>query len=215
MPRSVIITGGRGALASAIAGAFTSEGWDAAAPGRDELDVTDPQSVSGYFRGRVPDLLICAAGKTRDAPLARMTESSWDEVISVNLDGAARCARAVLPGMIERKSGHIVFVSSFSALHPPAGQTAYAAAKAGLIGLGKSLAREAGPSGVRVNLVLPGFLETPMTAAVPGARRAEVLAAHALGRFNTAEQAARFFVTLETLLPHTSGQVFQLDSRIS
>jgi 3-oxoacyl-[acyl-carrier protein] reductase len=177
--------------------------------------VTDPEAVRAYFAPLETELLVCAAGVTRDVPLARMTEGDWDEVLAVNLHAAARCARTVLDGMLERQRGHIVFVSSFSALHPPAGQAAYAAAKAGLLGLTRSLARETGAANVRVNAVLPGFLETAMTRGVSSVRRDEVRAAHALGRFNTPAAVARFLRVLHDELPHTSGQVFQLDSRVA
>ena len=116
--------------------------------------------------------------------------------------------------MLRARRGHIVFISSFSALHPPAGQAAYAAAKAGLIGLSKSLARELGPAGIRVNAILPGFLDTPMTAGLSAERREQVRRDHALGRFNDPEAVAAFLVHLHNHLPHTSGQVFQLDSRV-
>lgn len=215
MAETIVITGGEGGLARAVANVFRATGRDVRSPGRGELNVTDSDVVTSYFSGLEVDLLICAAGITRDAPLAKLEQSAWDETLAVNLHAAARCARGVLKGMWRRKSGHIVFVSSFSALHPPAGQAAYAAAKAGLIGLAKSLAREAGPANVRVNVILPGFLETPMTAKVSPARREEVRAAHVLGRFNTPEAVARFLRTLHEDLPHTSGQVFQLDSRVA
>ena len=117
--------------------------------------------------------------------------------------------------MVRARRGHLVFISSYSALHPPLGQAAYAAAKAGLLGLAKSLARELGPAGIRVNTILPGLLDTPMTAALPEERREQVRRDHLLDRFNTAEAAAQFLVHLHDRLPHTSGQVFQLDSRIS
>lgn len=210
----VIITGGAGGLARAAAAVFAA-GYRVFAPGRDELDVTDPAAVTAWFEARPVDLLVCNAGITRDAPLARLSEAAWDETLAVNLGGAARCAAAVIPGMIERGHGHVIFISSFSALHPPAGQAAYAAAKAALLGLAHSLAREFGPAGVRVNAVLPGFMETPMTATVSDDRREQVRRDHTLGRFNTVEAAARFLLHLHRDLPHTSGQVFQLDSRVS
>jgi len=211
----MVITGGEGDLGQAIAGEFRTAGWQVGNPGRVELDVTRLDSVSAFFKGRETDLLVCNAGLTRDVPLLKLSETDWDLVLQTNLHGAARTAKAALRGMVKRRSGHIIFISSFSALHPPAGQAAYAAAKAGLIGLGKTLAREVGPAGIRVNVVLPGFLETRMTAAVSEERREQVKAEHALGRFNTVEAVARFVRILQEELPHTSGQIFQLDSRIA
>jgi 3-oxoacyl-[acyl-carrier protein] reductase len=211
----VVITGGEGGLGAALAAAFTAAGHSVLAPGRAELDVAEPDSVRRYFRSHPPALLVCNAGVIRDAPLARLSEAAWDEVVAVNLRGAARCAAAAAPAMLRAGTGHIVFISSRSALHPPAGQAAYAAAKAGLFGLARSLARELGPAGIRVNTVLPGFLDTPMTARLPPARRDEVLREHVLGRPNTPAAVAAFIAHLHDHLPHTSGQVFQLDSRIS
>lgn len=215
MSGKVVITGGEGDLARVIATAFRQAGHEVLAPGRAELDVTDSTGVEAFFKLHPPGLLVCNAGITRDAPLLKMREQDWDEVLAVNLRGAALCAKAALRGMIRSRAGHIVFISSFSALHPPAGQAAYAAAKAGLIGLAKSLAKETGSAGIRVNAVLPGFLETKMTRDLGEARRTAVKAEHALGRFNTPDAVAAFLLTLHLHLPHTSGQVFQLDSRIA
>ncbi len=211
----VVITGGQGGLGQALAEAFVAAGYTVAAPGRDELDVSDAAAVKEYFRGRDTDLLICNAGLTRDALLAKLGEAEWDEVMAANLRGAALCAAAASRGMIRTRRGHIVFVSSYSAIHPPAGQAAYAAAKAGLIGLGKSLAKELGQANIRVNVVLPGFLETKMTASLSEKRKEAVRSEHVLGRFNTVEAVADFLLTLHDKLPHSSGQVFQLDSRVS
>jgi 3-oxoacyl-[acyl-carrier protein] reductase len=210
----VVITGGEGGLGRAIAAAFTTAGHPVLAPGRSQLDVTDAAGVREFFREHSAELLVCNAGLTRDAPLARLDESSWDEVMAVNLLGAAACAAAASRSMLRARRGHIVFLSSFSALHPPPGQAAYAAAKAGLIGLAKSLARELGPAGIRINTILPGFLETPMTASLSDDRREQVRREHVLDRFNTPEAVASFLVHLHDHMPHTSGQVFQLDSRI-
>jgi 3-oxoacyl-[acyl-carrier protein] reductase len=210
----VVITGGEGGLGRALHAAFEKADHAVLTPGRSDLDVTDPEAVRDFFRRHEPELLVCNAGITRDAPLARLDETAWDEVIAVNLRGAARCAAATSRSMLRARRGHIVFISSFSALHPPTGQAAYAAAKAGLIGLAKSLARELGPAGIRVNTILPGFLDTRMTAALSEDRREQVRHDHVLGRFNTPDAVAAFLVHLHDHLPHTSGQVFQLDSRI-
>lgn len=177
------------------------------------MDVTDADATRRFFEARTVDLLVCAAGVTRDAPLARMDESAWDEVWEVNFQGAVNCAEAVLPGMMDRGSGHIVFISSHSAIHPPVGQASYAAAKAALLGHSGSLARQVGAHGIRVNAILPGFLETPMTRSVTEKRKQEILEDHHLGRFNTPSSVARFIHYLHQEMPHTSGQIFQLDSR--
>lgn len=215
MPGSIVITGGEGGLGRSLAAEFREAGWEVHPPGRGELNVTDAENVKTWFAGREVDLLVCNAGVIRDLPLVKFSEADWDHVINVNLDGAARCVRAATKTMLRKRSGHIVFIASFSALHPPAGQIAYAAAKAGLLGLTKSLAREMGAAGIRVNAVLPGFLETPMTSGVSNDRREQVLSEHVLGAFNTPAVVARFIRTLQEDLPFTSGQVFQLDSRIA
>jgi len=211
--KHAVITGGGGGLGQALLGAFSTPGWEVAAPGRQELDVTVPESVQSYFQTRPVDLLVCNAGITRDSLLSRLQEPEWDQVLDVNYHGALRCAEAVLPAMVKQGGGHIVFISSYSAVHPPLGQVAYAAAKAALLGLTRDLTSRYGPYGIRVNAILPGFLETKMTALVSEKRRGEVLASHSLGRFNTVSEVAAFIRFLEESLPHTSGQIFQLDSR--
>lgn len=210
----VVITGGTGSLGRAIAAALQAPDSQVEILGSQDLDVKQEDSVRTYFENRTVDLLVCAAGITRDVPLIRLTEEAWDETWAVNFKGAEACAKAVLPGMLARKTGHIIFISSFSALQPPAGQSAYAAAKAALLGLVADLAARHGSSNIRINAVLPGFLATRMTESVTDRRRREILASHALERFNTCGKAAGFVRFLHNDLPHTSGQVFQLDSRV-
>ena len=210
-----VITGGTGGLGSAIAEVLAAPNWSIAAPGSRELDVTNPSQVRNYFKGRDIDLLVCAAGITRDESLGKLSEEAWDDTWSVNFSGALSCIRAALPKMIERRRGHIILISSFSALRPPRGQAPYAAAKSALLGLCADLASQHGPSNIRINAVLPGFLETAMTSDVTAERRKQIIADHVLGRFNTCAHAADFIKFLHHHMPHTSGQVFQLDSRIS
>ncbi len=210
-----VITGGTGSLGRAIADALQNPGWSIAALGTKDFDLRDQSALERYFSAQSVDLLVCAAGITRDAPLARLSSDDWSEVWAVNFKAAASCANAVLPAMLAKGAGHIVFISSFSALHPPVGQAAYAAAKAALLGLVTDLAERHGPSNIRINAVLPGFLETAMTAAVTERRRGEILAAHTLGRFNTCLAVAKFIRFLHHEMPHTSGQVFQLDNRLN
>jgi 3-oxoacyl-[acyl-carrier protein] reductase len=210
----LLITGGRGGLGQTVAAAFSDPDWNVQAPGHSELDVTNPDAIRNYFDTRPVDLLVCNAGITRDVPLMRMEENQWDDVFAVNYQGAADCAAAALPGMIRQGHGHVVFISSYSALHPAAGQAAYAASKAALLGLVAGLAARHGPSNIRFNAILPGFMETRMTQTVSDPRKTEILADHVLGRFNTTAAVAKFIRHLHKDLPHTSGQVFQLDSRI-
>lgn len=208
-----VITGGTGSLGSAIADALQDPGWAIDFPGSQQLDMRDSTAIQRYFHERPVDLLVCAAGIIRDAPLARLSEEAWDETWAINFKGAASCAKDVLPGMAAKGAGHVILISSFSAHHPPIGQAAYATAKAALLGLVSDLADRHGSSNIRINAVMPGFLETPMTAAVSDSRRAEIMAAHQLGRLNTCQTTAKFIRFLHHELPHTSGQIFQLDSR--
>ncbi|MCX8497250.1 MAG: SDR family oxidoreductase [Akkermansiaceae bacterium] len=210
----LVITGGAGDLAKAITATFHDPHWAIQHPGRHILDVTHKHSVRAYMASREIDLLVCSAGMTHDAPIFRMSEDSWDEVLAVNFIGARTCAEAALPNMIARERGHIVFISSYSALHPPIGQAAYATAKSALLGLTKDLARRHGAHGIRVNAILPGFLETNMTATLADKRRDEILTDHVLGKYNTPQAVAEFIRHLHERLPNTSGQHFQLDSRV-
>jgi 3-oxoacyl-[acyl-carrier protein] reductase len=209
----LFITGGSGGLGQAIQAEFDSPGWQITAPRREILDLKTFEHLESVLNLRPIDLFVFAAGITRDAPLTRIRESDWDEVYSVNYKAASACVKAVLPGMIEQGRGHIILISSYSAIHPPIGQVAYATAKAALLGLTTALAAENGVHGIRVNAILPGFLETRMTETVSIQRKKEILATHALGRFNTPHRVAGFIRFLHEELTETSGQVFQLDSR--
>lgn len=211
--KRAVITGGTGGLGSAIAGAFRENGWEVIALGRKDLDLTDQGVVEKFFLTNPCELLVCAAGMTDDVPLARMDETSWDDVFAVNFTLAERCAGAALPGMAKNQGGHVIFISSHAALHPAVGQAAYAAAKAALLGLTESLAKRWGEKGIRINAVLPGFMDTQMTKVVSEKRREAVRAIHSLAAFNTPVAAAEFIRFLHERMPHTSGQVFQLDSR--
>ena len=210
----VVITGGKGDLAAALDSRLKRGGWEVIAPGRDQLDVTSPESVREFF-GRVGrlDMLVNNAGLTRDAPHSRMTREDWDSVVDTCLKGAFLCSQHALRCFPREIGGHIVQIGSFSGKSPPVGQSNYAAAKAGLIGLTRSLAKEYGKRDIRVNCVLPGFLETQMTAGLSTQARERIRQRHVLGRFNTVGDAAGFVAFLHEM-PHVSGQVFQLDSRI-
>ena len=215
MAESAIITGASGGLGQAIAHRLESENLDVMAPGKPDLDVTNEDQIQKYFDPITNlELLVCNAGITVDRSLTRMSESDWDEVIRVNLKGAFLCARQASKKMMKNRIGHIIFISSFSALYPSAGQANYAAAKAGLLGLMKSLARELGSRNIRVNAILPGFLETNMTSNLPEVIKDKVKDRHVLGHFNTPENVAEFIVCLHQKMIHTSGQIFNLDSRL-
>jgi 3-oxoacyl-[acyl-carrier protein] reductase len=213
-PLHVVISGGQGDLARATRAEFERAGDRVHAPSRQEMDVREEASVDAYFsRLDHLDVVVANAGVTRDGTLSKLPNDDIGEVIDTNLRGAFFCARAALKGMLKQRSGHIILIGSRSGRNGPRGQTAYAAAKAGLVGLAQSLAREYGARDIRCNVVLPGYLETRMTAIVPPARVEEIRAEHALGRFNTPENAALFICFLARL-ENVSGQVFTLDSRI-
>jgi 3-oxoacyl-[acyl-carrier protein] reductase len=136
------------------------------------------------------DVLVNNAGITRDGLLLVMDEGDWDAVLAVNLKGAFLMSKAVLRGMIKRRQGSIVSISSVVGRRGNAGQVNYSAAKAGLIGLTKSLAREVASRNVRVNAVAPGYIETEMTAALPEAARNTLISQIPLGRIGTPETVA-------------------------
>jgi 3-oxoacyl-[acyl-carrier protein] reductase len=213
--KNLIITGAHGSLGKVLETTFLNFDWKVEAASHHELDVTNSTAIRKYFKSRQLDLLVCAAGITRDAPLVCMQENQWNDVLAVNYKGAADCAVAVLPEMIRQGHGHIVFISSYSALHPAVGQAAYAASKAALLGLTVDLAAKYGSYNIRVNTVLPGFIETKMTETVSALRKVQILSEHSLRRFNTLTAVAKFILHLHEDLLCTSGQVFQLDSRIS
>jgi NAD(P)-dependent dehydrogenase (short-subunit alcohol dehydrogenase family) len=211
-PLHILISGGEGTLARALQKEFPRD--HVHAPGRKELDVREEARVETYFsRLERLDVLIVQAGVTRDGAVTGLAPDDFNEVVNVNLRGAFLCARAALKFMVRQRSGHIVLIGSRAARHGTRGQSAYAAAKAGLVGLAQSLAKEYGARNIRCNVVLPGFLETRMTAGLSVGRLEEIREEHALGHFNTVENAARFIAFLARL-DHVSGQVFTLDSRL-
>jgi 3-oxoacyl-[acyl-carrier protein] reductase len=211
-PLHVVITGGEGDLARAIQLALPGD--IVYAPGRKEMDVRDEAQVDSYFakRERI-DVLIANAGLTRDGALGNLSSADFDEVVNTNLRGAFLCARGAIKLMVKQRSGHLLLIGSRAAKHGTRGQSIYAAAKAGLVGLGQSIAKEYGARNIRCNVVLPGFLETKFTASLPEKRREEISSEHVLGRCNTKENAAKAIAFLARL-DHVSGQVFTLDSRM-
>ena len=210
-----VVTGAKGSLGQAITTSLRGAEMEVLAPGKEELDVTSSDCVKVFFESiEDTDLLVCNAGMTIDKTIARMSEQDWSRVLDVNLKGAFLCAREVSRGMAKRRSGHILFISSFSALHPPVGQANYSAAKSALLGMMKSMAQELGRRNVRVNAVIPGFMETKMTVSLDDKIKGAIRDRHVLGRYNTPEAVAGFVTYLHQHLPHTSGQVFNLDSRV-
>jgi len=137
------------------------------------------------------DWVVCAAGIVRDRVSWKMSDAEWADVLDVNLSGAFKTVRAALPGLRQSAHGRVVFVSSINGLRGSFGQANYAAAKAGLVGLARSLALELARHGVTVNVVAPGFIDTRMTRGLPVAARERAMARTPLGRAGTAEEVAR------------------------
>jgi 3-oxoacyl-[acyl-carrier protein] reductase len=176
-----------------------------------QADVANPEDAKRLIEEAGDlDILVNNAGLTRDTLLARMSDDDWRAVIDTNLGGAFNTCRAAVRGMMRRRSGSIVNISSIVGLRGNPGQTNYSASKAGIIGFTKALARELGSRGVRVNVVAPGYVSTRLTDVIADELKEQMLAATPLGRFGDPEDiaaAVRFlcsdeasFITGEVLL---------------
>jgi 3-oxoacyl-[acyl-carrier protein] reductase len=158
------------------------------------------------------DILVNNAGITKDGLMLRMTEQQWDAVIAVNLKSAFNYIHAILPIMMRQKSGSIINMASVVGVHGNAGQSNYAASKAGLIALAKSIAQEVGSRGIRANAIAPGFIETAMTAALPDEVRAEWCQKIPLRRGGKVEDIANVATFLASdMSSYVTGQVIQVD----
>ena len=205
-PRNVLVTGGNRGIGLAIARAFVAGGDNVVITQRSgeppegltavRCEVTDSASVDAAFTeaeqifGGPVEVLVANAGITRDTLLMRMTDEEFDTVIDTNLAGAFRCARRAATGMIRKRRGRIVLISSVVGLYGSPGQVNYAASKSGLVGLARSISRELGGRGITANVVAPGFIDTEMTAVLPDEQKKAYLSSIPAGRFATPEEVA-------------------------
>ncbi len=227
MGKSVLVTGGNRGIGLAIAQRLRADGDSVAITYRSgepppgflavRADVTDEAAIDAAFstieeqQGPV-EVLVANAGITRDTLLLRMSEDDFTAVLDTNLTGAFRVAKRASRGMLRLKRGRIILISSVVGLSGSAGQTNYAAAKAGLIGFGRSLARELGSRGITVNVVAPGFVATDMTAALDEDRRAEIVSQVPLGRYAApAEVAAAVSFLAGEDAAYITGAVLPID----
>jgi 3-oxoacyl-[acyl-carrier protein] reductase len=186
-----------------------------------KLDVTDNEQVSKLVKnigedfGSV-DILVNNAGITRDNILIRMKEDEWEDIINTNLSSVYKMSKSVLRGMIKKRSGRIISITSVVGAMGNAGQSNYGAAKAGIIGFTKSLAREVGVRGVTVNAIAPGFIETDMTDSLPDGQKEALAAQIPMGRLGTTNEVAQAvlflagdsgsYITAQTI--HVNGGMY-------
>jgi 3-oxoacyl-[acyl-carrier protein] reductase len=199
------VTGGNRGIGRAIAEAYVAHGDNVAVTTRSggapegaldvRCDVTDPEQVEAAFatieaaHGPV-EVLVANAGITADTLLLRMSDDDWSSVLDTNLTGSFRLAKRASKGMLRLRRGRIVFISSVVGLLGSAGQVNYAASKAGLVGMARSIARELGSRSITANVVAPGFIETDMTGVLTDDQKAAIMGQVPLGRYGSTQEIA-------------------------
>ena len=227
MARTVLVTGGNRGIGLAIAEAFAKQGDRVAITHRGSgapagmfgvtCDVTDPAAVDAAFTAVEAELgavevLVANAGITDDTLLIRMSEEQFGRVLDTNLTGAWRCAKRATAKMLRARWGRMIFISSVVGLSGGAGQVNYAASKAGLVGVARSVAREIGSRNITANVVAPGFIATDMTAALTEARREEILKTIPAGRLADPEEVAAVVTWLASdAAGYVTGAVIPVD----
>lgn len=227
MSRTVLVTGGNRGIGRAIATAFVDAGYRVAVTARSgegpegtltvRADVTDAASIDAAYTqieaelGPV-EIVVANAGITRDTLLMRMSEQDFSDVVDTNLTGSFRVVQRASKGMLRAKFGRVILVSSVIGLFGGAGQANYAASKAGLVGLARSITRELGSRGITANVVAPGFIETDMTDALPAEQQAQYKSQIPAGRFASPEEVATVITWLASDdAAYVSGAVIPVD----
>lgn len=226
-PRTVLITGGNRGIGFSIAERFIADGHRVAVTARSgegptgaltvTADVTDGGSLDTAIAeveaalGPI-EVVVANAGITRDMLLIRMSDDDFEDVINTNLSGVFRVVKRGIKSMMKQKFGRVILISSVVGLYGSPGQVNYSAAKAGLVGLARSLTRELGGRGITANVIAPGFIDTDMTQALPEAQREAYLGSIPAGRFATPDEVAAAVVWLAgDEAAYISGAVIPVD----
>jgi 3-oxoacyl-[acyl-carrier protein] reductase len=227
LARTVLVTGGNRGIGLSIAQAFVKQGDRVAITHRGsgapegmfgvQCDITDSAAVDAAFAAVEAELgpvevLVANAGITDDTLLLRMSEEQFTRVIDTNLTGAFRCAKRASSKMLRARWGRIIFISSVVGLYGGPGQVNYAASKAGLIGMARSITRELGTRNITANVIAPGFIDTEMTDVLPEARKTEILKAIPAGRLAHPDEVAAAVTWLASdASGYISGAVIPVD----